>query len=91
MTAAVKDKQDISEKALIAALHKVAKASGDDSKDRTITFKLAAAKTQEVVEIEEEEDKKPAAKKAPPKNDSAGAQFGRGGGKNDGSKDGSKK
>ena len=46
VTAAVKDKQDISEKALIAALHKVAKASGDDSKDRTITFKLAAAKTQ---------------------------------------------
>ena len=89
VTASVKDKQEVSEKALIAALTKVAKASGDGSQDRTITFKLAAAKTQEVVEIEEE-DSKPPAKKTPPKNNAAGAQFGRGGGKKEDPKDGSK-
>ena len=75
---------------MIAALTKVAKASGYGSTDRTITFKLAAAKTQEVVEIEEEEDSKPAAKKTPPKKTPTGAQFGRGGGKKEDPKDGSK-
>ena len=88
---AAKQTPEVTQRAIIAAMKEMAKDSGDGSKDRTITFKLAAAKSQEVVEIVEEEDKKPPARKSPPKNGTAGAQFGRGGGKKDESKDGSKK
>ena len=92
-TVAANQAPAVSQKAIVAAMKEMAKDSGDDSQDRTITFKLAAAKTQEVVEIVEE-DSKPPAKKTPPKNAAAGAQFGRGGSKNepkDGSKEGSGK